>query len=164
LKKISAFTLIETMFCIALLSIMLTISMFAWVWHLQYTKERVLLHEAQHLMQMSQQESWIRGTPIAVCLSKNSYQCDVGDAKSILVFVNPKKDGIPNKAGLLGQVKVNNNENSFRLRSFPKSRKFLLLNKHQLFGDNATIFYCNQKTKKLIWKIKISQFGNISIT
>ena len=126
------------------------------------SQESVLQKQVAETLMFAKQAAVASRTPIAVCMSNNTSQCDNGN-RYLLVFKDAFHDAnLHDKKQLVTITSIALQNSQLHLRSFPLYRAAMLfLPTNNERADNGTWWYCNHDSPR--WAIVVTAFGEVRL-
>lgn len=150
-----AFTLLEVLIVLVIISIMAGISIPYLKNFITSTQEEAIRTELIQAIRYAQQEAELRHAEIMYLL-ENTKQ---------IIFINEYQDGIVHEPSqILYEHKLNLHHGKLSMRSYPFYHKYIRFDPVRVNqNDNATFWYCSQNSENPSWAISVNKSGRSRI-
>lgn len=150
-----AFTLIEALASLAIISIMLMISIPFMRNFMIHTQDEILQNQIMNAIELAKREAIAHHAPVALTYNNN---------QKILIFLDEYADGVPHDhVQIIAATQTASHHGPIHFRHFQNSRNYLLFSPTEFMkNDNATFWHCHENS--VIWAIAISKNGKARIT
>lgn len=155
-NKSSAFTLLELLFVIFLISILATLAIPSFKNFLDKTKEETLLSQLLNAITLTRNSAITYNTKIKLCHSRNSQSCNGEWQQGFIAKLNEKIIYAFHSDALNGKL---------FFRAFPKGREdleFLATGFANI--ENGTFWYCRDGNTNPQWAMMLNRVGRTRIT
>jgi type IV fimbrial biogenesis protein FimT len=161
MKHQSAFTLIEVLTALAIISILSMIAIPNLQAFLQRSQDTALRADLLRLLETAHTEAQIKRKTITICGSRNQQFCTGDWSTGYMMFVDPTRDGILHDSSqIIAVQKFKTVRGTLHLRFYPHYREYIqmnpLMSEHK---DNGTIWYCRQRSILPVWGITFNGMG-----
>jgi len=163
IKSQHAFTLIEALITLSIITILIVISLPMLQDFLHHTNDEILQEQLLRAIDLAKFEAHARGIPLVFCASKDNKTCGDDWADDQIVFMNENEDGIvKNREQILAVIQAQPLHGSVHWRSFPRYRHYVLFSPTGLtYSDNGTFWHCHAQSP--MWAIVINKSGRTRV-
>lgn len=165
LSLVFAFSLLEVLVVLAIVSIFLGMSFPAMKHFFDATADDILQSQLLHTIQQAMQAAQSRMQPVALCHSKDHLTCSGRWMDGQLIFVDENEDGvIKDKDQILAVIQNQVQQGILHFRSYPYYRDYLLFLPMSLMRqDNGSFWYCHSEKELPVWAMMLSRTGKVRV-
>lgn len=159
---LSAFTLIEVLASLAIISILLAIGLpFARDFS-SHMQDQILQNELVHAVELTRHAAISHHTSAILCASQNQKTCDNHWAAGQLIYENDNDTDALESAEQILFVQQNKvRHGAVYLRMYPQKKALAFSPNGLLQSDNATFWHCHHNVP--VWAISISKVGEVNL-
>jgi type IV fimbrial biogenesis protein FimT len=153
MKSYSAFTLIEMLITLSIITILAAITLPSMHDFISHTQEDILQQQLLHAIEISKHEAIARHAPIALNQSN----------KDLIIFLDEYEDGeVHDQQQILTTMQTHAHHGRIYWRSFPYYRNYLSFSPSGfLHADNATFWHCHDAVP--VWAMVLNKSGGTRI-
>ena len=161
----SAFTLMEMLVTITIITILLAVSLPSMNSLTTRAKEEILLSQIHNAISFAQQEAQVRHIAVAVCGSRDNVTCSQEWNTGLLVFMDEYDDGvIHDREQILSVVQFKLPHGNIYWRSYPFYHHYAVFTPAVLMpSNNGTFWHCHTNSHSPLWAIMLGKSGNARI-
>ncbi|RDI41840.1 GspH/FimT family pseudopilin [Aquicella lusitana] len=149
-----AFTFLELMITLALISIITALSMPLLRHFGEYDRAMSLQWRMLRMIQLARNEARIRGVSVVICHHRSSI-CPDGNMYRVAAYANEQSNPT-----ILAMVQIREYQGALHWRLFPKYRNdFLFYPTGVMQSDNGTLWFCSTSHIAPVWAIVINKAG-----
>lgn len=159
----SAFTLIEALIVLSIISILTLFTIPGLREVLQHAQDNAVRAELVKLMVTARSEAETLCKTVMLCKSSDMFHCGGEWSAGQLVFVDSMRDGkLHTAAQIIAVNRMQSARGSLHVRFYPIYRDAVYF--HSLISgvnDNGTFWYCRAGAVLPSWAVKVNRAGNI---
>jgi|GEM_PF-6075871 len=142
--KRNGYSLIEILFCLALISIVSAYGAHALSQFLREKESMLLAHELLKAIHAAADYTRIHHMPLSLCQTDATLQCEQRDSDRLLLFVDQNAQGkLFDKADVIAVQQLNLRGGQLKWHFYPHYREHLhFTSRNSLTADNGTLWYC----------------------
>ena len=161
----SAFSWIEILIVLSITSIFSLLTFPRLHEWLTYFEARQVQSQYMDAIRLAQQQAQVLNMPVGICGSRDQHSCTKDWSVGYLIFVDKMDDTNANHIDYrINAFSLPLKFGKLHVRSFPVYRDYLSLRPASLFpGDNATLWYCGNNSSRVVFAIRLNQFGQVHV-
>lgn len=160
MKKLTAYSLLELIIVIAILSIISIFMLPPLQEIFTFNEAKIAESKILQLIQFAEHEARATGVSIILCPSDKNFNCSNTAENNLVVFLNSSENGkISNSDDILFVEKFSG---SLHFQSYPFYRHYLIFKSNRDESDNGTFWYCS-KRKASLFSVVLSKYGILKI-
>lgn len=156
-----AFTLLEVLIVLVIVSVMASISIPYLKNFISSAQDESIRMQLMQTIERAQREAYLRRTEVLLCNCKDRKTCTDDTNAEQIVFLNEYQDGIIHEQSqILCVHKLKLHQGKLLMRSYPFYRKYIKFDPLRLnHVDNATFWFCHSSAENPSWAISINKMG-----
>jgi Tfp pilus assembly protein FimT len=161
MKNQFAFTLIEALTVLFIISILLAMTIPAVNYFSINTSEEVLQNQLMDVIAFAREQANVRHMQTTLCKTKDSHSCGGSWSDKWMVFVDAEHDGVVHRSSqILSIVQPQMQQSSLQQRSYPRYVDYLTFSPLALLSvNNATFWLCQKQHVSPAWALTVSKSG-----
>lgn len=157
-----AFTLVECLLAVSILTILALISIPSLQSWWQRQDEQLLQQTLIHTLQYAEQQAHALGVVVIVCPQGEAYQCGNDWLQGLLVFKDHYSDGVVRERGqVLTLTKLPKLTGQLRWKGYPHYQAYVRFSTDWLGGGNGAFQYYRAGESVPVWSLSLNKAGNL---
>ena len=165
MKNQCAFTLIEIIIVLAIISVLSMIAIPGLQTLLRKAQDDAAQADILRMVEIARSEALLLRQTVTLCKSRDQRTCSGEWSEGQIVFVDPVQDGVVrDRSQVIAVNKMKNKGGDLRARFYPRYREFIQFNSMLAENDdNGTFWLCHVGSALPVWAIKISKSGSAHV-
>lgn len=161
MKKFAAYTLLETLIVLSIVSILMSLTILSLQSTLNQENANILESQLITAIETAEQSARANFSPVIFCPSNNHSACSTTWLNDWIVFIDKEEKAKVEDAGqIISLIQPNTKHGQLYWRAFPQYRGYLLfLPKTLTTSDNGTFWYCRERDKSPAWALVLNKSG-----
>lgn len=166
MSRQSAFTLMEVMMVLTIISILSLIAVPGLQEVMRRAQDDAVRSDLTRILEIACNEAGMRNKTVTLCRSRDLLRCGGDWSDGQIVFVdNYHDDVVHDKSQIIAVNKMKISRGVLHARFYPFYRQAIHFNSAvAVSNDNGSFWYCRAGAAFPVWALKVNRAGSVSVT